>query len=214
MIWVHGGVHGNWGANMFPFVKEAVERGYVVICPEYRGSTGYGEAHHNAIDYGGYEVDDTMSAVEYLKTLPHVDQDRLGHHGMEPRRLHHAALGLPRHASVQGRGRHGAGDEPRVPAVLQGTGLPAAVLDAVQDPGSAVREARSLHRALAALSRRQAAGPAARSRRDQRYRRRLRRGSADSRRAAVAEAGPCRDEGLRGSRCPDRPAAATRSTGA
>lgn len=78
MVWVHGGVHGNWGINMFPFVREAVERGYVVICPEYRGSTGYGEAHHMAIDYGGYEIDDTISAVEYLKTLPHVDQERLG----------------------------------------------------------------------------------------------------------------------------------------
>lgn len=78
MIWVHGGVHGNWAITMFPFVKEAVERGYVVICPEYRGSTGYGEAHYMAIDYGGYEVDDVMSAVEYLKTLPHVDQDRVG----------------------------------------------------------------------------------------------------------------------------------------
>jgi dipeptidyl aminopeptidase/acylaminoacyl peptidase len=78
MVWVHGGVHGNWGITMFPFVREAVERGYVIICPEYRGSTGYGEKHHNAIDYGGYEVDDAMSAVEFLKTLSHVDQDRLG----------------------------------------------------------------------------------------------------------------------------------------
>jgi dipeptidyl aminopeptidase/acylaminoacyl peptidase len=78
MVWVHGGVHGNWSINMFPFVKEAVERGYVIICPEYRGSTGYGEKHHNAIDYGGYEVDDVMSAVDYLKTLPHVDASRLG----------------------------------------------------------------------------------------------------------------------------------------
>jgi len=78
MVWVHGGVHGNWGIDMFPFVKDAVERGYVVICPEYRGSTGYGEAHHLAIDYGGYEIDDVLSAVNYLKTLPHVDQDRLG----------------------------------------------------------------------------------------------------------------------------------------
>lgn len=78
LVWVHGGVHGNWGITMWPFVKEAVDRGYVVICPEYRGSTGYGEKHHTEIDYGGYEVDDTMSAVEYLKTLPHVDMDRLG----------------------------------------------------------------------------------------------------------------------------------------
>jgi dipeptidyl aminopeptidase/acylaminoacyl peptidase len=78
MVWVHGGVHGSWGITMFPFVKEAVARGYVVIAPNYRGSVGYGEAYHQAIDYGGYEVDDTMSAVEFLKTLPHVDQDRLG----------------------------------------------------------------------------------------------------------------------------------------
>ena len=78
MVWVHGGVHGDWGATMLPFVREAVERGYVIIAPDYRGSTGYGAAHYNAIDYGGMEVDDVASAVEYLKTLPHVDQDRLG----------------------------------------------------------------------------------------------------------------------------------------
>ena len=78
MVWVHGGVHGNWGISMWPFVKEAVERGYVVIAPEYRGSTGYGEAYHKEIDYGGYEVDDTIGAVDHLKTLPHVDPDRIG----------------------------------------------------------------------------------------------------------------------------------------
>ena len=78
MVWVHGGVHGKWDLNMFPFVREATERGYVIICPQYRGSIGYGEKHHNAIDYGGYEVDDVMSAVEYLKTLPHVDAGRIG----------------------------------------------------------------------------------------------------------------------------------------
>ncbi|MHB1097503.1 MAG: alpha/beta hydrolase family protein [Gemmatimonadaceae bacterium] len=78
MIWVHGGVHGNWGESMLPFVKEAVQRGYVVITPDYRGSTGHGETLHMAIDYGGYEVDDAMSAVEYLKTLPYVDMDRIG----------------------------------------------------------------------------------------------------------------------------------------
>jgi dipeptidyl aminopeptidase/acylaminoacyl peptidase len=78
MIWVHGGVHGNWSDTMFPFVREAVERGYVIICPEYRGSTGYGETHYKAIDYGGYEIDDVMSAVDYLDTLSYVDNARLG----------------------------------------------------------------------------------------------------------------------------------------
>ena len=78
MIWVHGGVHGNWAITYLPFVKEAIQRGYVIIAPEYRGSTGYGEAHHMAIDYGAKEVDDVMSALTYLKTLPHVDADRVG----------------------------------------------------------------------------------------------------------------------------------------
>ena len=78
MIWVHGGVHGNWDQNMLPFVREAVDRGYVIVAPDYRGSTGHGEAHHMAIDYGGNEVVDVMSALAYLRTLPWVDPDRVG----------------------------------------------------------------------------------------------------------------------------------------
>lgn len=79
MIWVHGGVHGNWTEMYWPFVKEAVERGYVIIAPEYRGSTGYGKEHHNAIDYGGYEVDDVITAYDWIvENLPHVDPERVG----------------------------------------------------------------------------------------------------------------------------------------
>ncbi len=78
MIWVHGGVHSNWTTSYFPFVREAVQRGYVIITPEYRGSTGFGEAHHLAIDYGGKEVDDAISAYDYLKTLSYVDTARVG----------------------------------------------------------------------------------------------------------------------------------------
>lgn len=78
LIWVHGGVHGNWTETYWPFIVEAVQRGYVVIAPEYRGSTGYGEAHHNAIDYGGYEVDDNMTAWNWMRdNLPHVDPERV-----------------------------------------------------------------------------------------------------------------------------------------
>jgi dipeptidyl aminopeptidase/acylaminoacyl peptidase len=78
MVWVHGGVHGDMTTLYFPFIREAIQRGYVIITPEYRGSTGYGEAFYKAIDYGGKEVDDAISAVDYLKTLPYVDMDRVG----------------------------------------------------------------------------------------------------------------------------------------
>ena len=79
LIWIHGGVHGDFDPLYFPFVKEAVDRGYVVLAPEYRGSTGYGRRHHEAIDYGGYEVDDCLTALDYLRAeLPHVDPARVG----------------------------------------------------------------------------------------------------------------------------------------
>jgi dipeptidyl aminopeptidase/acylaminoacyl peptidase len=78
LIMVHGGVHGNWGESSWPWVRDAIERGYVVIAPDYRGSTGYGKAHHDAIDYGGYEVDDVMTAYDWLvQNLPHVDPERV-----------------------------------------------------------------------------------------------------------------------------------------
>jgi dipeptidyl aminopeptidase/acylaminoacyl peptidase len=78
LVWVHGGVHGNWDQNYLPFIKEAVAKGYVVAAPEYRGSTGYGAAHYNAIDYGGKEVDDVLGAYDFLKAQSYVDPDRVG----------------------------------------------------------------------------------------------------------------------------------------
>jgi dipeptidyl aminopeptidase/acylaminoacyl peptidase len=80
MIWVHGGVHGDWSASPYlPFVKDAVQRGYVIVAPDYRGSTGYGAQHYLAIDYGGKEVDDVISAYDYIaQNLPHVDPERVG----------------------------------------------------------------------------------------------------------------------------------------
>lgn len=79
LVWIHGGVHGDLDPLYFPFIKEAVERGYVVLAPEYRGSTGYGRAHHEAIDYGGHEVEDCLTAVSYMANqMPYVDPERLG----------------------------------------------------------------------------------------------------------------------------------------
>ena len=78
MVWVHGGVHGDMDELYLPFIREAVQRGYVIVTPDYRGSTGHGKAHYEAIDYGGKEIDDVISAVDFLKTLPYVDMNRVG----------------------------------------------------------------------------------------------------------------------------------------
>jgi dipeptidyl aminopeptidase/acylaminoacyl peptidase len=78
LVWVHGGVHSNWDTALFPFIVEAVKRGYVVLTPDYRGSTGFGDEWMKKIDYGGKEVDDVLSSVDYLGKLPYVDSKRLG----------------------------------------------------------------------------------------------------------------------------------------
>jgi dipeptidyl aminopeptidase/acylaminoacyl peptidase len=78
LVWVHQGIHGDWDLTMYPFIVDAVKLGYVIIAPDYRGSTGYGDEWYRRIDYGGKEVDDVLSAVDYLATLPYVDSKRLG----------------------------------------------------------------------------------------------------------------------------------------
>ena len=70
----HGGVHGDFSTYHVHIVREMVERGYIVVAPEYRGSTGYGKGLYEAIDYGGLEVDDVVAgrdwAVEHLPVDP------------------------------------------------------------------------------------------------------------------------------------------------
>jgi dipeptidyl aminopeptidase/acylaminoacyl peptidase len=79
VIMVHGGVHGDFDLVHVPQVRALVGRGYVVIAPEYRGSTGYGKAHYDAIDYGGKEVDDAVAAIGYLAdSVQNADTSRMG----------------------------------------------------------------------------------------------------------------------------------------
>ena len=79
LVWVHPDIRGHLYEYYIPYVKEAVSRGLVVVAPEYRGSVGYGQAFYDAIDYGGAEVDDVLTAVDFIKsTMPHVDPARIG----------------------------------------------------------------------------------------------------------------------------------------
>ncbi|MFB6299178.1 MAG: alpha/beta hydrolase family protein, partial [Halobacteriales archaeon] len=89
LVFAHGGVHANFDTMYVNIVKEMIEQGYLVIAPEYRGSTGYGEAHYKLIDYGGREVEDTWAAREWM--VEHhdlVDPDRIGVIGWSHGGLH------------------------------------------------------------------------------------------------------------------------------
>jgi dipeptidyl aminopeptidase/acylaminoacyl peptidase len=78
IVWVHENIRGHLYEHYIPYIREATSKGYVVIAPEYRGSVGYGKAFYEAIDYGGSEVDDVVTAVDVLKgRYPQVDPSRV-----------------------------------------------------------------------------------------------------------------------------------------
>ncbi len=79
LVFPHGGVHSNFSTFYTHIVRELVAQGYVVIAPEYRGSTGYGRDMYEKIDYGGLEVEDVYAARNYmLDNYEFLDKDRVG----------------------------------------------------------------------------------------------------------------------------------------
>jgi len=83
VVLVHGGVHSNHmtggPANAANIVRELLERGYTVVAPDYRGSTGYGAVYKQAIDYGGRENDDVLGARDWmLERYRFLDPNRVG----------------------------------------------------------------------------------------------------------------------------------------
>lgn len=79
LVFPHGGVHADFTTYYTHIVRELMAQGYVVVAPEYRGSTGYGKAYYEAIDYGGLEVDDTVAARDWaVETMDFVDGKRVG----------------------------------------------------------------------------------------------------------------------------------------
>lgn len=79
IVFIHGGVHSDFGTEYLHIVRELIQRGYSIIAPEYRGSTGYGSEFYNQIDYGGREVDDVWAGREWaLENMPWIDAKRVG----------------------------------------------------------------------------------------------------------------------------------------
>jgi dipeptidyl aminopeptidase/acylaminoacyl peptidase len=78
ILFVHGGIHGDFGLGHLEHVRNLVRQGYVIVAPEYRGSTGYGRRFYEAIDYGGREVDDVIAARDFLaREAPWTDLERV-----------------------------------------------------------------------------------------------------------------------------------------
>ena len=77
VVLVHGGFHDRFDTYIFPLLNAIVSAGYVVIFPEYRGSSGYGENHYQNA-YGTIDVTDTIASADFLAKQDYVDGNRIG----------------------------------------------------------------------------------------------------------------------------------------
>jgi len=85
----HGGVHASFGSGYAHFIEELITQGYLVVAPEYRGSTGYGQRLYEQIDYGGLEIEDTFASRNWMvENMDLVDPERVGIMGWSHGGLH------------------------------------------------------------------------------------------------------------------------------
>ncbi|MCX7878849.1 MAG: S9 family peptidase [Ignavibacteria bacterium] len=79
IVWPHGGPEYQEKEIFNKFFQILVNRGYVVIAPNFRGSTGYGKTFQRLIyrDWGGAEFKDVLGAYDYLLNSGYVDKDNI-----------------------------------------------------------------------------------------------------------------------------------------
>lgn len=81
MFLLHGGPQGSWGeAWSYRWNAQVMAgAGYVVVMPNPRGSTGYGQKFIDEVsgDWGGRAYEDIMAVVDKVSALPYVDRDRM-----------------------------------------------------------------------------------------------------------------------------------------
>ena len=84
IVWVHGGPTSQFSDTYQPQVQYFAQRGFAVILPNIRGSSGYGLAFEDANNscWGRCDLKDVVAAAEYLKRQPYVNPARIGIHGV------------------------------------------------------------------------------------------------------------------------------------
>lgn len=88
ILYVYGGPHSQmvkntWQAELRRWEMYMAQHGYVVFVMDNRGTSNRGAAYEKAIHRrcGQAEMADQMKGIEFLKSQPWVDADRIGVHG-------------------------------------------------------------------------------------------------------------------------------------
>jgi dipeptidyl aminopeptidase/acylaminoacyl peptidase len=79
IVYVHGGPTSQTHNSFNRFIQYVVNKGYFVIAPNYRGSTGYGKEFQNAnlFDMGGGDLQDVLAAADWMKQTGYPDPKKL-----------------------------------------------------------------------------------------------------------------------------------------
>lgn len=88
IVYLYNGPHLQLVTNTFPasgnlWYEYMAQNGYIVFTMDGRGSSNRGMKFEQAVfrNLGTVEMQDQMKGVEYLKSLPYVDSDKMGIHG-------------------------------------------------------------------------------------------------------------------------------------
>jgi len=79
IVYVHGGPTAQTLNTFNRFVQYVANQGYIVIAPNYRGSTGYGKEFQqaNLFDMGGGDLQDVLAAAAWIKQTGYVDPKKV-----------------------------------------------------------------------------------------------------------------------------------------
>jgi dipeptidyl aminopeptidase/acylaminoacyl peptidase len=79
LVYVHGGPTAQTMNTFNRFVQYMANQGYIVIAPNYRGSTGYGKVFQqaNLFDMGGGDLQDVLAAADWIQQTGYVDPKKL-----------------------------------------------------------------------------------------------------------------------------------------
>jgi dipeptidyl aminopeptidase/acylaminoacyl peptidase len=80
VVYLHGGPDEQTEVTWHPLVQHMVSRGWTVLAPNYRGSTGYGREWQlaNRFDMGGRDTGDAVAGADYLVREGLADPSRTG----------------------------------------------------------------------------------------------------------------------------------------
>src|SRR4029077_13580773 len=79
IVSIHGGPTDQALNSFNKGIQYLVNQGFFVIVPNYRGSTGYGKEFEDAnrFDMGGGDLEDVVSAAEWIKKTGFIDPKKV-----------------------------------------------------------------------------------------------------------------------------------------